>query len=119
MTITEERIAEALIIGLVGRMDTLAAISLEQRLNQTVDRGERKIVLYLAKLDYMSSSGLRTLLGLAKRLQSEGGKLVLSCPSEPIRELILMARLEEIIPIYASNGEAILAFPRPKARLEE
>lgn len=118
MNITEERIGDALIVGLVGRMDTIAAVSLEKTVNHAIDSGDRKIVFCLAKLEYMSSSGIRTILGLAKRLQSEGGRFALSSLTESIRELLEMAQLDQIIPIYSSNGEAIIAVSRKKAGRE-
>jgi anti-anti-sigma factor len=114
MNITEERIGDTLIVGLSGRMETVAALSLEKKVNQLVDSGERKIVFYLAKLEYMTSSGIRAILGLAKRLQSEGGRFALTSLPEPIRELLFMAQLEQILSIYATNGDAIAAFSRKK-----
>lgn len=112
MTITEERISDVLIVNLTGRMETSAAISLEQKVNQLIDSGERKIILYMGQVNYMSSSGLRALLGLAKRLENEGGALVLSCLSEQVRELTVLAQLDQIIPVYHSNGEAAVALSR-------
>jgi len=118
MHITEERIGEALIVGLTGRMETLAALSLEQKINRAIDAGERQVVLYLAKLEYMSSSGLRTILGFTKRLNGEGGQFALTALTEPIRELITMARLEQIIPIFSTNKDAIMAFSRNRSGQE-
>lgn len=115
MNVTEERIGDVLILGLSGRMETVAALSLEKQVNQIIDAGERKIVFSLAKLEYMSSSGIRALLGLAKRLQSEGGLFALTSLPEPIRDLLFMAQLEQILSIYATNGDAIRAFSRKKS----
>ncbi len=119
MKISEERIANVLIVGLSGRMDTINALSLEKTLNQAIDGGERKLVLFLAQLEYMSSSGLRAILGLAKRLDHEGGAFALSCPSPVIRELIQIAHLDQLIPIYNSNGEAALALSRKSSGSKE
>ena len=68
MTIEIKKNAEATIIEVAGRLDTLTASSLDKAINE--DIGEVKhLVLDLKNLEYISSAGLRVLLGAQKKMQ--------------------------------------------------
>jgi anti-sigma B factor antagonist len=68
MTIEIKRQAEATVIKLVGRLDTNTAPALEKTMNE--DIGDTKNLVLDAKgLEYISSAGLRVLLGAQKKLQ--------------------------------------------------
>ena len=61
-----------LTIALEGRLDTGSAPELEDILESSLN-GVNKLVLDLAKLDYLSSAGLRVLLSAHKRMVGQGG----------------------------------------------
>ena len=71
MTIEIKKNAEATIIEVAGRLDTMTASSLDKAINE--DIGEVKhLVLDLKNLEYISSAGLRVLLGAQKKMQKIG-----------------------------------------------
>ena len=75
MTIEIKKNAEATIIEVAGRLDTLTASSLDKAINE--DIGEIKnLVLDLKNLEYISSAGLRVLLGAQKKMQKIGSMKV-------------------------------------------
>ena len=75
MTIEIKKNAEATIIEVAGRLDTMTASSLEKAINE--DIGEVKhLVLDLKHLEYISSAGLRVLLGAQKKMQKIGSMKV-------------------------------------------
>ena len=75
MTIEIKKNAEATIIEVAGRLDTLTASSLDKAINE--DIGEVKhLVLDLKNLEYISSAGLRVLLGAQKKMQKIGSMKV-------------------------------------------
>ena len=59
LTIDDERHGDALVLHLTGRLDTATSKSLDDHITLNVARGQRTIVLDLAKIDYVSSYGLR------------------------------------------------------------
>jgi anti-sigma B factor antagonist len=79
MTIEIKRQAEATVIKLVGRLDTNTAPALEKTMNE--DIGDTKNLVLDAKgLEYISSAGLRVLLGAQKKLKKVGSmKLINVC----------------------------------------
>ena len=63
MTIEIKKNAEATIIEIVGRLDTITAPELEKTINE--DIGDAKnIILDVKGMEYISSAGLRVLLGV-------------------------------------------------------
>ena len=75
MTIEIKRQAETTTIELGGRLDTTTAPALEKTINENL--GETKhLVLNLKGLEYISSAGLRVLLGTQKKFQKIGSMKV-------------------------------------------
>ena len=64
------------IVKIGGRMDAVTTGEIETKLSGLIDQGDRKFVLDLGALEYISSAGLRTLLATAKRLKAEQGSMV-------------------------------------------
>lgn len=75
MEIIKTKNAAALSLALVGRLDTTTAPQLEAELNATLD-GVTELVLDFAKLDYISSAGLRVLLAAQKRMNKQGSMII-------------------------------------------
>ena len=71
MTINKTLNGDALTIALEGRLDTTTAPELEQELKNSLD-GVTDLTLDLAKLDYISSAGLRVLLSAHKTMMKQG-----------------------------------------------
>jgi anti-sigma B factor antagonist len=97
MTIEIKRQAEATVIKLVGRLDTNTAPALEKTMNE--DIGDAKnLVLDVKGLEYISSAGLRVLLGAQKRLQKVGSmKLINVC--EAVMEVFEITGFADILTI--------------------
>ena len=68
-----------------GRLDTLTSPQLDAELNKIIGNA-KKLVLDLDKLAYISSAGLRVLLGAAQQLDGKG-EMVLVHVSEAVHEI--------------------------------
>ena len=97
MTIEIKKIAEATIIELAGRLDTITAPALDKTINE--DLGDTKnLVLDVKGLEYISSAGLRVLLGAQKKMQKIGSmKLRNVC--ETVMEVFEMTGFADILVI--------------------
>ena len=79
MTIDIKRNAKETTISVVGRLDTITAPSLEKTIAESIGNIE-SLVLDMKGLEYISSAGLRVLLGAQKKMQKVGTmKLVGVC----------------------------------------
>lgn len=99
MELVENKQGNILILELVGRLDTTNYTGVENKIMALLDAGERNFLLQCEKLEYISSSGLRVLLALLKRLGQNNGKLVLCCLNESITEIFEIAGFSSIFAI--------------------
>ena len=97
MTIEIKRNAEEIIIELVGRLDTTTAPALDKTINE--DLGDTKqLVLDVKGLEYISSAGLRVLLGAQKKMQKVGS-MKLTNVREEVMEVFEMTGFADILTI--------------------
>lgn len=87
----------SLTIALEGRLDTTTAPALEAELTASLD-GVTELVLDFAKLDYISSAGLRVLLATQKRMNKQGTMTVKHVNSD-IREVFEITGFCDILTI--------------------
>ena len=97
MTIEIKRNAGETTIDLVGRLDTTTAPALDKTINENI--GDTKnLVLNLKGLEYISSAGLRVLLGAQKKMQKVGSmKVIHVC--EAVMEVFEMTGFSDILTI--------------------
>lgn len=98
------------IVRIEGRLDAVESPNLERKLTKAIEEGKKKMVLDFAKVQYLSSAGIRLLLSTTKKLKGAGGALHLCLVGEEVMEIIKMAGFERIIQIYPTEQEAIQAF---------
>ena len=97
MTIEIKRTAEETTIGIVGRLDTTTAPELDKTINEDIT-DVKNLVLNFKGLEYISSAGLRVLLGAQKKMQKIGTmKLVNVC--EVVMEVFEMTGFADILVI--------------------
>jgi anti-sigma B factor antagonist len=97
MTIEIRKNAEVTIIEIAGRLDTVTATTLDKTINE--DIGEvRNLVLNLKDLEYISSAGLRVLLGAQKKMQKIGSMKVTNV-CEAVMEVFEMTGFADILTI--------------------
>ena len=75
MTMKKDQNANTLTIALEGRLDTTTAPELEKEIKNIPD-GVTELIMDFAKLDYISSAGLRVLLSAHKMMMKKGSMKV-------------------------------------------
>ena len=95
-----------LTLTLKGRLDADGTDKVAGVLAGYIDRGERRLVLDLSAVDYVSSVGLKALMLAAKRLAPLGGRIVLCAPQAQVRQLLDIAGFTSMFSIAASRDEA-------------
>ncbi len=73
------------------RFDTNSAPEVERILLGHIQRGERRIVLDLSNISYISSIGLRVILKAVMVMAGAGGRLVLSGGNEQVRTVLQLS----------------------------
>ena len=94
-------------LSISGRLDAVSAVEADKDFNSVIDDGHKNLLVDLARLDYISSAGLRVLLVVAKRIQQSGGKVVLCTLSANVKEVFEISGFSSIFSIFPTNEEAI------------
>ena len=95
MTISKKQHGTDLTLALEGRLDTVTSPDLEKELKAVVD-GIDSLTLDFAKLDYISSAGLRVLLWAHKAMSSKKGMKV-EHVSEIVKEVLDVTGFSDIL----------------------
>ena len=97
MTIDVKKTADAVTLEIAGRLDTTTAPALEKAIAENV-QDAKHLVLDIKGLEYISSAGLRVLLGAQKKMQKIGSMKVLNV-CEEIMEIFEMTGFVDILVI--------------------
>ena len=97
MTIKKETNDAKLNIALEGRLDTTTAPQLEAELKQSMG-GITELVMDFAKLDYISSAGLRVLLSAQKTMNKQGSMKIIHV-NETVNEVFEVTGFSDILTI--------------------
>ena len=85
------------VFALEGRLDTVTAPDLEKELKESLD-GVTELLLDFAKLEYISSAGLRVLLATQKVMNRQG-EMTLVHVNDTIMEIFEVTGFSDILTI--------------------
>ncbi len=97
LNISKEKNGSDLTLALEGRLDTTTAPELEDVVKNELS-GVTALVVDMAKLEYISSAGLRVLLSAQKVMNSQGN-MVIKNASEDIMEIFDVTGFTDILNI--------------------
>ncbi len=103
---SREKLVGSFALTLDGRLDSDTYRQLEGLLEQLFRSSVREIRFDLARLDYISSMGLRVFLRTAKNLQGSGTNMVMTGMQPQIRKVFEIANVLPSFSIFESIEEA-------------
>src|SRR5437899_822519 len=110
MNISTRTEREATVVALVGSLDSNTSPVAQQAIDGILAGGAKRLVVDFSALDYISSAGLRVLLGTAKKLIGAGGELRLFGLNDTVREVFQISGFSTILAVYATEAEALKRF---------
>lgn len=107
MDITTRTRQGVTIVAFAGNLDSNTSPLAQEALDKILAGGGRKVVVDFTALDYISSAGLRVLLGTAKKLSGEGSALRLFGLNETVGEVFEISGFATILTVRATEAEAL------------
>ena len=98
LTITQNKENDILTVYADGRIDTVTSAQFESEVKPSLD-GAAKVIIDLEKLNYISSAGLRVLLGIQKVVSENGGELIIRKPQDTVLEVFDVTGFSEMLEI--------------------
>lgn len=95
--------------NVMGGPDT---VSLNEKLHELIESGKTNIVVDLARVKFMNSSGLGMLIGALTTMRKAGGDLRIANASDKIESLLIVTKLITVFKHYPSLDEAVNSFDK-------
>jgi anti-anti-sigma factor len=115
LQISTREAGDVTMLKLRGRvtLDNSESELLSSQLRKLVSNGVRHLLLNLADLTQIDSSGVSIIVGTYVSLKRQGGDLKLLCPGGRVLEVLTVFRLLKVIVSFEDEVEALASF-RPR-----
>lgn len=70
--------------------------------SDALEEGAKKFVVDLSEVRYISSSGIGLLITMLTKMRNKGGEVYLTAPSEHVKKLLIITKLNNIFKVYES-----------------
>lgn len=108
---TNRDIGSATVVDISGRI-TLGegSAALRSIVRQLLDHGRKHIILNLADVQYIDSSGIGELVSSFTTVKKEGGELKLLNLTKKIHDLLLITKLFTVFDVHTDERKAVSSF---------
>jgi anti-sigma B factor antagonist len=96
------------VLPLQGEIDLHVSPNIAASLNTMIEKKPSPVIVDLARVSYIDSSGLAVLIEAMQKVQQYGGKFALAGLQEPVRLVFEIARLDQVFQVFP-NVDAALA----------
>lgn len=102
LTLTERALAPYHVIEVVGEIDVYTAPKLREAIVGVIDAGHTQLIIDIAGVAFLDSTGLGVLVGALKRVRCEGGSLHIICNSERLLRIFEITGLDKVFELHSS-----------------
>jgi anti-anti-sigma factor len=85
-------------------------VEIKQAVDDLLHKGNKSIILNLAKVPYLDSAGLGEIMRCFTALRRDGGNFKLVSPNQRIIDLLSITKLLNVFDIYDNESSAIKSF---------
>ena len=94
-------------IAIKGRLDAATSPAAEETIQQAIAGDENRLLFDFSGLEYLSSGGLRVILGAAKEMRRREGKIALCSLNSYVNEIFEISGFSAMIPIKDSVEDGL------------
>lgn len=99
----------SVIIDVEGELDIATAADLEGTIQTAVDVNGPWLILDLAELDFMDSSGLNAIINAYRLVADRGGSIALAAPNERVDKVVRLVGLHRQVAVHQTVSAAVNA----------
>lgn len=111
MTVSERQVGGVTVVDVAGKMvATDNPGRLKDKITSLVFQGNKQIVLNLANVTYVDSSGLGEIVACHSTALKGGAEVKLSSAGHKIKDLLVMTRLLTVFDAHDSDEAAVKSF---------
>lgn len=90
----------SLVVRCQGRLNMITAPELRDLVGESVTAGKTRIVVDLADVDFMDSTGLGALVAALKQTRQAGGDLRIASPGTQVSMVLKLSNIDRIFGFY-------------------
>lgn len=94
---------------LVGRLDLQGTNEIDDRFTFSISSHSDSVLVDMSEVEFLASIGMRMLISNAKAVNRRGGKFVLVSPTPLVKDALITAGFESLIPMYDDFDSAYAA----------
>src|SRR5215210_3728385 len=119
LRIKERQVENVVVLEMDGNMRIgEGGVVFHSTIRRLLEEGQRKILLNLAGINYIDSSGLGELIASHNVLKKNDGQVKLLHLTKRVRELMVITKLLTVFDVYESESEALDSFKNPALKPE-
>ena len=88
--------------------------ALREKIKQLLDSGNKNILINLANVSYIDSTGVGALVGSFTTIRNQGGQMKLSNLSQRVKDILLVTKLLTVFDVYENETEGARSFAAKK-----
>lgn len=96
-----------MVLSLSGEIDIATAPRVRERMHSLLAEGHERLVVDLDDVGFLDSTGLGVLVGILKRVRTQGGELRLVCSQPRIVKVFEITRLDSAFAIFDTIDGAV------------
>jgi anti-sigma B factor antagonist len=111
MKFSSRKVGGVIIIDIEGKiLMGEGDIEIKRSVDELLSRGERSIVLNLAKVPYIDSAGLGEIIRCFTSIRKSGGSLKLLSPNQRLIDLLSITKLVNVFDWYNDEASVVNSF---------
>ncbi len=110
MKITERTLNDITVLELEGDLALDHNAQFRKKATAAFDAGARKLIVNLAKVEYMDSSGLGELISCYTTLKKLDGRLTLLQLNKRLQHLLTITKLHTVFELFETEAAAVASF---------
>ena len=97
--VSTEEVPEGAVLRIEGEVDVYTSPALRDELYRLIEAGAKRVVVDLANMDFIDSSGLGVFVGALKRIRERSGDLELRAMQPSTRKVLEITGLTQVFTI--------------------
>ena len=111
LNINERQAGDVTVLDMSGKITIgEGSVALRTAIRRVLEEGKRRILLNLAGVGYIDSSGIGELVSSFTAVNKEGGVLKLLNLTQKIQDLLAITKLLTVFDVYDSEADALSSF---------
>ena len=111
LNINERQAGDVTVLDMSGKITIgEGSVALRTAIRRLLEEGKKRILLNLAGVSYIDSSGIGELVSSFTAINKEGGQLKLLNLTQKIQDLLTITKLLTVFDVYDSEADALNSF---------